>query len=79
MHKYVGYDLHTSISETKELINKWISEYESGRLTWVIELKDNKDIIGVISASNNKIDLKESEIGYSIGTKYQDMDMQQKH
>ena len=24
MHKYVGYELHTNIEETKKLINKWI-------------------------------------------------------
>ena len=33
MHKYVGYELHTNIEDTKKLISKWISEYETGRLT----------------------------------------------
>ncbi len=71
MHKYVEYELHNNINQTKELINKWISEYTKGRLTWVIELKCNKEIIGVISASNNKLDLYETEVGFSLSTKYQ--------
>ena len=48
MHKYVGYELHTNIEDTRNLINKWISEYENGRLTWVIEIKDIGEVIGVI-------------------------------
>lgn len=71
MHKYVGYELHTNIEDTRNLINKWISEYENGRLTWVIEIKDIGEVIGVISASNNELDKKITEVGFSIGTKYQ--------
>lgn len=71
MHKYVEYELHTSIDDTRKLINKWISEYENGRLTWVIEIKDVNEVIGVISASNNELDKKITEVGFSIGTKYQ--------
>ena len=71
MHKYVGYELHTNIEDTKKLINKWISEYENGRLTWVIEIKGTSEVIGVISASNNELDKKIAEVGFSIGTKYQ--------
>ena len=71
MHKYVGYELHTNIEDTRKLIRKWISEYEMGRLTWVIEIKDGNEIIGVISASNNELDKKIAEVGFSIGTKYQ--------
>ena len=71
MHKYVEYELHTRIDDTRKLINKWISEYENGRLTWVIEIKDVNEIIGVISASNNELDKKITEVGFSIGTKYQ--------
>lgn len=71
MHKYVGYELHTNIEDTKNLINKWISEYENGRLTWLIEIKDIGEVIGVISASNNELDKKITEVGFSIGTKYQ--------
>ena len=71
MHKYVGYELHTNMEDTKKLINKWISEYENGRLTWVIEIKDTGEVIGVISASNNELDKKIAEVGFSIGTKYQ--------
>ena len=71
MHKYVGYELHTNLEDTRKLIRKWISEYEMGRLTWVIEIKDGNEIIGVISASNNELDKKIAEVGFSIGTKYQ--------
>ena len=71
MHKYVGYELHTNIEDTEKLINKWMSEYEYGRLTWVIEIKESSEIIGVISASRNELDNKITEVGFSIGTKYQ--------
>ena len=71
MHNYVGYELHTNIQDTERLINKWISEYENGRLTWVIEIKESGEVIGVISASNNELDNKITEVGFSIGTKYQ--------
>ena len=71
MHKYVGYELHTNIEDTRKLISKWISEYRTGRLTWVIEIKDVNEIIGVVSASNNELDKKIAEVGFSIGTKYQ--------
>lgn len=71
MRKYVGYELHTNIEDTEKLINKWMSEYENGRLTWVIEIKDTSEVIGVISASNNELDKKIAEVGFSIGTKYQ--------
>ena len=71
MHKYVEYESHTNIEDTKKLINKWIAEYENGRLTWVIEIKGTGEVIGVISASSKELDNKVTEVGFSIGTKYQ--------
>lgn len=71
MHKYVGYDLHTSIEDTRLLIEKWIKEYDDGRLTWMIVRKDDNEIIGVISASNNELNKGQTEIGFSIGTRFQ--------
>ena len=71
IHKYVDYELHINIEDTEKLINKWISEYDKGRLTWIIQLKDNSEVIGVISASNNELDNKITEVGFSIGTRYQ--------
>jgi ribosomal-protein-alanine N-acetyltransferase len=71
MHKFVDYELHTNIEDTEKLINKWILEYEDGRLTWVIETKENGEAIGVISASRDELDNKITEVGFSIGTKHQ--------
>lgn len=69
-NKYLSWDLHKNIDETKNLIKMWIDEYDRGSYNWVVELKDTKEIIGNISAVHfHKKDLN-CEIGYCYGSKY---------
>ena len=54
---------------TLKFINNWISKYEKGGLEWAIELKENHQVIGMISADKS-YKYKCVEIGYSISSKY---------
>ena len=47
--KYVSFNPHKNYNETKQIINEWINEYSNGSYNWVVELKDNHEIIGNIS------------------------------
>ena len=49
-NKHLSWNLHQNIDETKEVIQNWINEYESGSYNWVVELKATHEIIGSISA-----------------------------
>lgn len=68
--KYLSWEPHKDISETTELISRWISEYENGTYYWAVELKETGEVIGSISGMN--IDTKNSIItlGYCYGSKY---------
>ena len=69
-NKYLEWELHNDIEETKEIIQKWIDEYEVGSYHWVVELKSTKELIGSISVvKNHKKDLN-CEVGYCYGSKY---------
>lgn len=67
--KYLSWDVHKSLDETKGVIQKWIDEYKNGSYHWVVELKDTKEIIGDINVirinPHNTV-----EVGYCYGSKY---------
>lgn len=70
VNKFLGWELHKNVNETKDIINKWIKEYEDGAFNWVIELKDTHELIGSMTV----IDIHEkdlnAEIGYCSGPKF---------
>ena len=69
-NRYLSWELHKNIEETKSIIQNWIYEYDKGSYNWVVELKDTHEIIGGISAIHmHKEDLN-CEIGYCYGSKY---------
>ena len=69
-NKYLSWELHKNIEETKEIIQKWIDEYEVGSYNWIVEIKSTHEIIGSICVvHNNKEDLN-CEVGYCYGSKY---------
>lgn len=69
-NRYLSWDLHKNIDETKNIIQKWIDEYDKGSYNWIVELKESKEVIGAISAVHiYKKDLN-CEIGYCYGSKY---------
>lgn len=66
--KYLSIGTHTTIDETKELFEK-MKKKSDKRLEWGVELKENHQIIGLISAKKKYQD-KCMELGYSISSKY---------
>ena len=45
--KYVSFNPHKNYNETKKIINEWIKEYSNGSYNWVVELKNNHEIMGI--------------------------------
>lgn len=66
----LDWDVHESVDVTKKVISHWIEEYENGSYNWVVELKDNHEIIGSITAVKYNEKNKTCEIGYCYGSKY---------
>lgn len=60
--KYVTWEKHSSIEETKDILHKWIDSYKKDKKIWGIEL--DKKLVGTISiVSENE---NECEVGYVI-------------
>lgn len=38
-NKYLTWDIHKNIDQTKEILKSWINEYENGSYNWIVELK----------------------------------------
>jgi len=69
-NRYLEWDLHKNVEETKNLLTLWIKEYDNNGYNWVVELKDSHELIGNICAAHiHKNDLN-VEIGYCYGSKY---------
>lgn len=69
-NKYLNWNLHKSMEETKALIRLWINEYDNGSCNWVVELKDSGEIIGSISVMTILKKHSTAELGYCYGSKY---------
>lgn len=67
--KYLSFDTHDDRAQTEKLVNKMLEKQNKGRLEWVIELKDNQQVIGIISAKDS-YKYKCLELGYSLCSKY---------
>ncbi len=67
--KYLTFKTHESKDETLKFLNYWLNKYESAGFEWVIELKDNHQVIGVISGDTS-YKYNCVELGYSISSKY---------
>jgi len=68
--KYVSFNLHKDYNETKQILQKWIDEYDNGSYNWVVELKDTHIIIGNISVIKINQKHNNCEIGYVYGSKF---------
>ena len=68
--KYVSFEPHKDYEETKQIVNEWIKEYDNGSYNWVIELKDNHEIIGNISVIEISKKHNNCELGYVLGSKF---------
>lgn len=72
-NKYLPWKTHENIEETKDIINKWIEDYNEqkpDKLNWAIELKTTNEVIGAIGPVNISYNNKNIEIGYCIGKKF---------
>lgn len=67
--KFLTFKTHETKETTLKFINNWISNYEKGILKWAVELKENHQVIGMISADKS-YKYKCVELGYSISSKY---------
>ena len=62
---------HKSIEETKRWLKRCIEKYKIiDSYNWGIELKENRELIGSISANKVENESNCYEIGYAIGRKY---------
>ena len=69
-NRYLEWNLHKNIEETKEIISTWIKEYDNNGYNWIVELKDTHEVIGSITGVHiHKSDLN-VEIGYCYASKY---------
>jgi len=67
--KFLSWNIHESVEETKDLIIKWVAEYDNLECYhWVIEYEN--DIVGAINlhAVSNKS--WRAELGYNIGSRW---------
>lgn len=70
--KYVQWNPHKSIDETKEFINLILSNYIKGEFPapWAIIYKENNKFIGTIEFTQLNIENRYCEIGYAISEEY---------
>ena len=69
--KFFRRNPHNELSETEEVIKKWVNEYEDGHCyNWAIELKKMSEIIGQISIVDFNEKFSSCEVAYSIGRKF---------
>lgn len=48
--KCVSWNAHKDITETQNIIESWITQYDKNAYNWVVELKGTQELIGNISA-----------------------------
>ena len=68
--KYLNWNPHENIDETKDFITKKLSKYDSGLYNWVVELKDTHEIIGSIGEVEKNLKDNTIALGYCYGSKY---------
>ena len=70
VNKFLSWPLHKNVDETKEVISKWISEYENGSYNWIVELKATHEVIGSICEQGKNLKHKTISLGYNYGSKF---------
>lgn len=69
--KYVMWEKHKSLEETKLVYSKWMDAYkEMDTFRWVVLLKETKELIGSIDVSKKFLNFGTCEIGYCYGEKF---------
>ena len=69
--KYLTWDKHESISETKTFLMNRVSDYERlDKYCWAVELKAEGILIGSISADIINENAKTADVGYCLGERF---------
>lgn len=70
--KYVFWEKHKNVEETKELFEMWERDYENlDTFRWIVEIKDTNELIGTIDVMGKKyFKYDVCEIGYCYGEKF---------
>ena len=69
--KYVTWDTHKTISDTKEFVDFVLTRYENNQVSpWGIEYKENGKLIGTIDFISWQVKHNSAEIGYVISQDY---------
>lgn len=69
--KYLTWQTHGDISDTREVIGSWIAQNDDpARYMWAIELKEVGEAIGSVSVVSMDEAVNSVEIGYCIGEKW---------
>ena len=68
--KFLSWNVHKDVEETKSVIQKWIDDYNNNVYNWVVELKENGQVIGnIATVSIHKRD-DVAVLGYCYGSKF---------
>lgn len=68
--RYVTWNIHKSVDETKALLRHWIAEYENDSYNWAVEIAETGEVIGNISVIRISRKHNNCEIGYCYGSKF---------
>lgn len=69
--KYTIWNVNSSINETREYINRWVSNYKNkDYYNWAIVENISQEVIGSISAFNIKYISRSCDIGYTLSKDY---------
>ena len=69
--RYIGWNAHTSIEETREFLQSCIHAYlKPDTYNWAIVEKDSHTLIGTIGTSHQSDVNRSTEIGYIIGSRW---------
>lgn len=69
--KYVTWDMHENIEQTKEYIKFKLGLYEKDyRFDWVVVIKETNEVIGEIDSVKQSLNYNLVELGYCYGSKY---------
>lgn len=68
---YLTWDVHENLELTKQIVKSWVDAYSNlDNYNWVVELKENGEIIGNIGSTDFSEVNSICEIGYCYGSKY---------
>lgn len=69
--KYLPWSKHKDVNETLELYTMWENEYDDETFRWIVEVKDNKEVIGTIDViSKEYLANGVCKMGYVYTKKY---------